>query len=186
MTLEGCVRRDAVHVIAAWSLLTALTIGGCTSSAPKPEVTPPPAAVTRVPALRVGVPSPGRWNLLFTCEAPVSAPRIGSAAYAADSLDPKARQWRRIEQSFSDSAGALAPDTLVVVPFDEATDEEIALERGEVDVAVFWPGELSARIRSDARFRDAERGLRSRGVFAAVALAGDTLGVAQADLDALN
>jgi len=85
-----------------------------------------------------------------------------------------------------DSSGALAPDTLVVRTFEDATDEEIALERGELDAAVFWPGELSAHMRSDARFRDPELGLCARGVLACIAAPGDTLGAPRADMEVLN
>src|SRR5204862_6013385 len=123
---------------------------------------------------------------LFKCDAPPSAPRIGTATYAADTLDPSARRWLRLSQPTPDSAGALAPDTLLVRAFEDPTDEEIAFERGELDAAVFWPGELSARMRFDARFRDPEWGMRSRGVLACIAGAGDTLGAPRADMEALN
>lgn len=46
------------------------------------------------------------------------------------------------------------PDTLIVQRFDDAADEEIALERGELEVGVFWPGELSAHMREHPRWRD--------------------------------
>ena len=115
-----------------------------------------------------------------------SPTRIGPSLYARDSLDVGGRRWVRLPQPASDSASALAPDTLTVRAFDDATDEEIAFERGELDVAVFWPGELSARMRSDARYRDPELGLRARGVLACVAGAGDTLGAPRADMEVLN
>jgi len=57
-------------------------------------------------------------------------------------------------------------DSLVAVPYDDAGDEEIALERGEIDVALFWPGELSARTRGDRRFA-VRLGIRDRGWIAA-------------------
>jgi hypothetical protein len=145
----------------------------------------------RVATLRVGLPSPRRSNLLFTCDAALAVPRIGSAAYARDTLDATGRRWPRVPtangaQVAADSAGALAPDTLLVRAFEDATDQEIAFERGELDVAVFWPGELSARMRSDARFRDPELALRARGVVACVAAAADTFAALRADLDALD
>jgi len=180
---------DAVRVAAgAALLLTVLEVSGCGRAKHGPTAAPPPpsTAVARLGTLRIGLPSPRRGNLLFTCDAPVTAPRIGSATYAADSLDVSGRRWLRTPQTDADSAGALAPDTLVVRAFEDATDQEIALERGDLDVAVFWPGELSARMRSDARFRDPELGLRSRGVLACVAAAGDTLAAPRADLEVLN
>jgi hypothetical protein len=180
---------DAVRVAAgAALLLTVLEVSGCGRAKHGPSAAPPPpsTAVARFGTLRIGLPSPRRGNLLFTCDAPATAPRIGSASYAADSLDATGRRWLRTPQADADSAGALAPDTLVVRAFEDATDEEIALERGELDAAVFWPGELSARMRSDPRFRDPEMGLRSRGVLACVAAAGDTLAAPRADLEVLN
>ena len=206
MTREGCVRMDAgrgtTGLAAVALLLTAIACSSCGSRAPRPAVASPPPAVVpdagtvlpRVATLRVGLPSPRRGNLLFTCDAPLATPRIGSAAYARDTLDAAGRRWLRVEgpaptqvaSVTGDSAGALAPDTLIVRAFEDATDEEIAFERGELDVAVFWPGELSARMRSDARFRDPELALRARGVVACVAAAADTFGGLRADLDALN
>jgi len=179
---------DAVRVAAgAVPLLTALACAGCSVPPRQPAgMPPPPAHVERVPTLRIGLPSLRRGNLLFTCDAPAAAPRIGSATYAPDSLDPSGHRWRRVQEATPDSAGALAPDTLLVRAFEDATDEEIAFERGELDAAVFWPGELSARMRYDARYRDPELGLRARGVLACVAGAGDTLGAPRADMEVLN
>src|SRR5262249_17395102 len=125
-------------------------------------------------------------NLLFTCDAPAAPPRIGSSAYSRDSLDAGGERWLRVPQPAADSAGALAPDTLLVRSFDESTDEEIAFERGDLDAAVFWPGELSARMRHDARFRSAEMSVRPRGLLACIAAPGDTLAPPEADLSALN
>jgi hypothetical protein len=180
---------DALWPAAVAVLMTAITGAGCgTPSRTPPQSAAPPAAPTlaRVPTLRVGLPAASRGNLLFLCDAPPSAPRIGSAAYAVDSLDASGRRWLRIPQDTPDSAGALAPDTLVVRAFDDPTDEEIAFERGELDAAVFWPGELSARMRSDARFRNPEWGVRSRGVLVCIAGAGDTLGAPRGDMEGLN
>ena len=177
---------DAVRVAgAAALLLTAIAAPGCGRAKHEPApAPPPPAAMARVPTLRVGLPK--RGNLLFDCSAEPAVPRIGSARYAPDSLDASGRTWRRLPEAVTDSAGMLAPDTLSVRAFADPTDEEIALERGELDVAVFWPGELSARMRSDARYREPELGLRARGVLACVAGAGDTLGASRADMEVLN
>ena len=182
---------DAVRVAAgAALLLTALEASGCGRAKHAPEAPPPPpAARARVATLRVGVPAISRANLLFTCDGLPGlqpAPHLGSASYAADSLDPSRRTWLRARQPDSDTAGTPAPDTLIVRSFGDATDEEIALERGELDVAVFWPGEPSARIRSDARFRDPELGIRSLGVLACGKSDADTLGPPRADMELLN
>jgi len=144
--------------------------------------------MTRVATMRVGLPSARRRNLLFTCDAQALAPpRIGSATYAPDSLDPARHRWlRRDEGAPHDSAGAAAPDTLIVRAYEESIDEEIAFERDELDAAVFWPGELSAHMRTDARFLSPRLALAARGIVACVAAAGDSLGVPQADMEALN
>jgi hypothetical protein len=130
-----------------------------------------------LPLLRIGYP--GRGYSLFDCTRAV--PHVpDSTAYHTDSLAENAYQLVR--------AGGAAPwpDTILVRLFADGFDEEIALERGELDVAVFWPGELSARMRSDTRFREPSLGLRSRGVLVCVAGAGDTLAPPAADMEALN
>jgi hypothetical protein len=62
---------------------------------------------------------------------------------------PGAREVRYVRPpgAATDAQAVRWPDTLRVVRFAESTDEEIALERGELDVGVFWPGELSAAMR---------------------------------------
>jgi hypothetical protein len=65
------------------------------------------------------------------------------------------------------------PDTLLVRLFDEAADEEIALERGELDAAVFWPGEVSSHLREQPLWRDYLSGTMKRGVVAATWKAAD-------------
>jgi hypothetical protein len=173
---------DAVRVAAgAVLLLTALAAPGCGRAKREPAVPPaPPAAVARVGTLRVGLPK--RGNLLFNSDGPV-APHLGLASYTAGYF---AGSWLRVTQPASDSAGDPAPDTLFVSSFQDATDEEIALERGDLDVAVFWPGEVSARMRADERFRDPELGLRERGVLAFLKSAADSLNPPRADMEVLN
>ena len=139
------------------------------------------AAVARAPTLRVGLPGGGRTNLLFACRAPSLAHRLGVTSYRVDSL--AVERYRMVRDSADASK---APDTLLVRLYADAADQEIALERGELDVAVFWPGELSARMRGDARWRDAPKGLRARGVLVCTATAGDSAGIPTAQLDALN
>jgi hypothetical protein len=72
-----------------------------------------------------------------------------------------------LERDRSDPATAQWPDTLLVRLFDEATDEEIGLMRGELDVAVFWPGELSTQMREDPKWKDFAYGARPRSVLSA-------------------
>jgi len=149
-----------------------------------------PAHPVRPPLLRVGLPGPHRASLLFACDAPLLRPRLGPATYARDSLAPDAGRWLRLASVAGlgaiDPAEASAPDTLIVRFYAEATDQEIALERGEIDVGVFWPGELSARMRSDARWRDPELGLRSRGVLAVIDSSSDSIPAPPEALAALN
>jgi len=192
MTREGCVRRDAPKRSADLGvvLLVMAACAGCAAeSRSQPPLPPWVTTIQRAATLRVGLPSAKRRNLLFVCDAraPLDPPRIGTATYAPDSLDATHRRWlRRADAAAPDSAGAAAPDTLDVRAFDDSIDEEIAFERGDLDAAVFWPGELSAHMRYDARFRSPELALRARGVVACVAAAGDSLGVPRADMEALN
>jgi hypothetical protein len=133
--------------------------------------------------LRVGLPGRGRTNLLFACGVPGLAPRLGPTSYAADT---SGAGGHRLVRTPEPGDAPIAPDTLLVRLFADAADEEIALERGEVDVAVFWPGELSARMRGDARWRDAARGMRARGALVVVSAATDTMLAPVSDLSEVN
>lgn len=100
--------------------------------------------------LRVGYPSSRRATRDVACRRARLSPALETLGYRAVSRsDPQ-----RLVRDTSMTADAPWPDTLVVRFFDEAADQEIALERGELDVAVFWPGELSKHMRESARFRD--------------------------------
>lgn len=120
--------------------------------------------VRPAPTLRVGFPAGTRENLAIDCPSPAfdETPQ----RFRAETLAPDA--WRLVRIMPPD-ASAPWPDTLLVRLFAEAADEEIALERGDVDVAVFWPGERSTRMRDDPRWRDAPRGIVARGIVAAIA-----------------
>jgi len=111
---------------------------------------------------RVGLPAPSRTQLLFACSAPRWNDPLG-LPYAADTVSRRLVRLRR-----GAAPSPLEPETLIVRFFADVADQEIALERGELDVAVFWPGELSARMRSDARWREPRRVRRVRGVLACV------------------
>jgi hypothetical protein len=116
--------------------------------------------------LRVGYPSPARKNLLFDCSTQSLDPSFLSGAYDAGANDG---QTYRFVRDSTDAAAAAWPDTLLVRLFDEVSDEEIALERGDLDVAVFWPGEASTHIRDVMRWEGRPSGLRAAGFLAASA-----------------
>jgi hypothetical protein len=123
---------------------------------------------SRLPSLRVALPAGGRGNLAVPCPSgaqvlPVLPADLGG--YVLNDSERSARPLRLRPDPHANPPEGW-PDTLIVSFFESATDEEIALERGDVDVAVFWPGELSRRMREDARWKDAPLGLRSRGVVA--------------------
>ncbi|HEU4724548.1 MAG TPA: hypothetical protein VFU59_04525, partial [Candidatus Eisenbacteria bacterium] len=113
-------------------------------------------------SLRVGMPSAARAALRFGC----GAWTLRSPAVASYRIEPAGRlAFRMTREGSRDSlaaaasaadgrAAAIWPDTLHVSLFDDAADEEIALERGDLDVALFGPGELSARLRNDPRWQN--------------------------------
>jgi hypothetical protein len=92
--------------------------------------------------LRVGYPSRDRESLLLRFDGVIVDP-FWSLAYKVDSLSPNLLRELRVRPTGES-------DTLFIRFFEESTDEEIALERGELDIGVFWPGELSREIRSRA------------------------------------
>jgi len=116
-----------------------------------------------VDLLRIGIPS--RSNLVFACGTPSVRSPLPRAAFRGEAINLRSFILAR---DTSDPATAQWPDTLLVRLFDEATDEEIALERGELDVAVFWPGELSTQMRESPRWRDFSYGTRPRAVLTAL------------------
>jgi hypothetical protein len=108
-------------------------------------------------ALRIGYPSAARVQPFFECRRMV----LEAKGYRADTLSERAFQLVRLQTSLHRE-----PDTLLVRLFDDAADEEIALERGELDVAVFWPGEASVHIREVMHWAG-EQPVRNRGVIGA-------------------
>jgi hypothetical protein len=119
-----------------------------------------------MPVLRIGCPGGERSSLLFDCKRGAVRPPLGGGAYRTDSLAPDSYRLVRVGGL---PAGAPWPDTITVRRFGEVADEEIALERGEIDLAVFWPGEPSAHVRTGPRWQGLGFGSRSRGVLAAFA-----------------
>ena len=116
--------------------------------------------------LRVGYPSSKRPTLFFTCDSlGIDLPSAGFGA--VQSSDHVYQLTRNTDVPHT----SLWPDTLIVRFFDDAADEEIALERNEIDAAVFWPGEPSRHIRDKLRWSGEPSGLRQRGIVAALFLA---------------
>lgn len=117
----------------------------------KVEITARPPEFRPPTLIRVGYPAPGRKNLLFDCTRLEPDTTVLQGAYRPELFG---RGLYRFVRDPSYAVARAQPDTLVVRMFDEAADEEIALERGDIDVAVFWPGEASTHIRevADQRF----------------------------------
>jgi hypothetical protein len=118
-------------------------------------------ALPSLSALRVGVPSVRRAAVQFGC----GAWALRSPAGATYGIEATGRLSFRMTRDRSggsstdsvDAAGLVRaswPDTLLVNLFDDAAEEEIALERGDLDVALFGPGEISSRLRNDARWQN--------------------------------
>ena len=90
--------------------------------------------------LRIGFPSANRAHLVFGYDSvTVATPR----GYVLEGEAPSLRMIRSLDSPDVERW----PDTLLVRTFDDPTDREIALERGELDVALFGPGEISSRMR---------------------------------------
>jgi hypothetical protein len=130
--------------------------------------------------LRVGYPSAKRATLFFTCDLLTLVPPFG-AGQAETRIED--HLYRVLANPSTRSRGAW-PETLEIRLFDEAADEEIALERGEVDVAVFRPGELSTHMRDQPRWQhDLSAPMRSGVVVAVLAAIGadSTAGIRPGD-----
>jgi hypothetical protein len=137
------------------------------------------------PLLRLGFASVSSG--CFSC--PTQDPRapVADSRYRLELNSPPL--WRLVRAvSATDAPGW--PDTIEARQFDESADEEIALERGDLDVAMFWPGELSSRLREDGRWWDGSVGIRERVLAVAISLRPDAAGApifpASADLLALD
>jgi hypothetical protein len=102
------------------------------------------------PLLRLGLPG-ARANPLYDCRPDTTLAPPWRERYR---LQPGPRGTLDLVRS-DNWAGTRWPDTVRVRRFDDVADEEIALARGEVDAAVFGPGEASAHLRADSRWRSA-------------------------------
>ena len=100
---------------------------------------------TRAPrTVRWGYPSAMRRPLLFACGACSLRPERLGAPYGIESASDEAYRLVRVP---SGDDGSAWPDTIVVRLYDDSSDEEIAFLRGDIDAAVFWPGEASRHAR---------------------------------------
>lgn len=131
-------------------------------------------------SLTIGCPAIDRASSLFACGSGTIAGRLPSAGYTLRGRKPSTQLFVR------DSSGVASawPESLTIWSFRDAADEEIALERGWIDVALFWPGELSTRLRESKRWQGFRYGARSRGVIVGVA-SGETSPAESASVDPL-
>ncbi len=156
------------------------------------DVTLEPAPVRIVPTLRVGVPAPSRRALAPPCDDAWLDKAALPRAYLDEPLGNDA--VRLVADTSAAGAAFVAPaaiawpETLLVRFYADRADEEIALERGELDAAVFWPGEPSARLRERASGFELLRGLRARGAIVVTTGRADTTAVrtAEANLAVMN
>jgi len=105
---------------------------------------PPPAPQL----VRIGFPASGRRPDPLRCSQRFLA--VDTATHRIEA----AGRGLRITRLPDSPAARSWPDTMIVQLFDDAADEEIALERGELELGVFWPDELSAHMREHPRWRD--------------------------------
>jgi hypothetical protein len=119
---------------------------------------PPPAR------LRIGHPGAGRASALIACDGFAPGRRWREAGYR---LERTGDRTQRLARAQPGGPRASWPDTIEIRFFDDTVDEEIAFERGEIDAAVFWPGELSPAMRRQARGEDMAWATRTRGVVVA-------------------
>jgi hypothetical protein len=123
-----------------------------------------PPTIRAPSLLRMGYPAPGRPSLLFACERVTPRPPREGSLYRVDVLSDRSYRFVRNPEAASEAPW---PDTLLVRLFEVAADEEIALERGDLDVAVFWPGEPSPHIRSFTTWKGDPTGSLAGGVLVA-------------------
>ena len=124
--------------------------------------------------LRVGYPSGSRGNLLFDCGLVTPRASGSEGVYRTETLTDHRLRLVRDPEAF---ASGPWPDTLLVRLFDDSADEEIAWERGDLDVAVFWPGELSPHARGVGQTKEQMTSdLRARGLLGAIWLGSDAGG----------
>jgi len=161
-TLHFFDRKKAVASARISGIQDAMVVARLTSGSLKKvkhldrlRVTVEHAAPDHRSVLRVGYPSRARVQPFFECRRMVLMTRD----YRADTLGE--RSYRLVRTAADARPG---PDTLLVRLFDDGADEEIALERGELDAAVFWPGEASNHIREQMLWNGAPKAVRTQGL----------------------
>ena len=126
-------------------------------------------AITKhVAKFAVGLPSPARSSPLFACGSGSLREATLPLCYRVASSGRK--RFTLVRDSLCGEQPG--PDTLLVVWFDHVSDQEIALERGELDAAAFWPGELSTHMREQTRWQSYALGIRLSGLLVARAVTG--------------
>ncbi len=121
--------------------------------------------VLRAPSLlRVGYPAAGRNYYLFDCPNQSLGAFLREKGY---SVEAETGSVIRLVRDPTFASAAMWPDTLLICLFVDSADEEIALERGDLDVAVFWPGEPSRHIRDAMYWEGNSSGQWARGILAA-------------------
>ena len=118
------------------------------------------AIVRRPSRLVIGCASP--WRL---ATAQPKLPALAARIPTGYRLEPPATSGGRLVRD-SSVAASTWPETLLVRWFEFAVDEEIALERGEIDLGLFAPGELSAAMREQPRWQGFRSGTRTRDALA--------------------
>lgn len=118
-----------------------------------------------LPKLTLGAPATTRAGVLWACGSGQLGAMIPPHGYAI-----VARGTVPFELVRDTTVASMWPDTIVVRTFDDAADEEIALERGEVDAALFWPGELSTHMREQTKWQGSPVATRTRGALVALAV----------------
>lgn len=108
------------------------------------------APMPRLARLDVGYPGGRRGDPRASCGKWTPQPIAGYVAIREPGPRTSALWVRDSSASFALESW---PDTLELLAFADAADQEIALERGEIDVAVFHPDELSERMRRDPLWR---------------------------------
>jgi hypothetical protein len=112
--------------------------------------------------VRWGYPSRARRTLLFRCDRYTPRPEALGPRYRIETAGGEG--WRLVRDERHEAAW---PDTIEVRLFDSATDQEIALQRGEIDAALFWPGEASDHLRGLPVWADRLSAPREQGLLVA-------------------
>lgn len=97
--------------------------------------------------IRLGCPSVARSRVL------VAGDTLTIATPDGDVREGEPPSFRLVRNP-DDPALEHWPDTLLVRTLDDPTDMEIALERGELDIAMFHFGGLSSRMRENPRWKE--------------------------------